>query len=63
MNLKKNVTEKPWIMLLENGKHQKMCYCVMAESAEAAKKKIPHGCEFVRFNPPRKETVDYRIEE
>jgi hypothetical protein len=50
-------------MLLENGKHQKMCYCVMAESAEAAKQKIPRGCEFIRFNPPRKETVDYRIEE
>lgn len=62
MNLKKNVTEKPWIMLLQKGK-QKICYCVMAESAEAAKQKIPHGCEFVRFNPSRKETVDYRIEE
>lgn len=62
MNLKKNVTEKPWIMLLQKGK-QKMCYCIMAESAEAAKKKIPHGCEFIRFNPPRKEIVDYSIEE
>lgn len=62
MNLKKNVTEKPWIMLLQKGK-QKMCYCVMAESAEAAKKKVPRGCEFICFNPPRKETVDYRIGE